>query len=54
MIPKIVHYVFGLKQQTEEFLLIYCLSILSVKAVINPEKIYFCKLMNHMENTGIL
>ena len=40
-IPKIVHFVFGLKEQTQEFNLVYALSILSAKEIINPDKIYF-------------
>ena len=41
MIPKIVHFVFGFKEQTEEFHFIYAMAIASAKIMINPEKIYF-------------
>ena len=41
MIPNIIHFVFGLKEQKEEFLFCYYISILSSKLVNNPEKIYF-------------
>jgi hypothetical protein len=40
-IPKIVHYVFGFKKQTEEFNLVFAMSILSAVAVIKPDHIYF-------------
>jgi len=41
MIPNIIHFCFGLRQQTEEFYFVYYLSILSAKLVNNPDKIYF-------------
>ena len=40
-IPNIMHFIFGLKPQNEEFLFIYYLSILSAYIVNSPEKIYF-------------
>lgn len=40
MIPKIVHFVFGLKEQKEEFHFIYAMAIVSAKIVLKPEKIY--------------
>ncbi len=40
-IPNIIHFIFGLKPQNEEFLFIYYLSILSSYIVNNPSKIYF-------------
>lgn len=40
-IPNIIHFVFGLKKQTEEFLFVYYLSVLSASKVNVPDKIYF-------------
>ena len=40
-IPNIIHFVFGLKPQTEEFLFVYYLSVLSAYIVNKPEKIFF-------------
>ena len=40
-IPNIIHFVFGLKPQNEEFMFAYYLSILSSYIVNKPEKIYF-------------
>ena len=40
-IPNIIHFVFGLKPQKEEFLFIYYLSVLSAYIVNLPDKIYF-------------
>ena len=40
-IPNIIHFVFGLKPQNEEFMFAYYLSILSAYIVNKPEKIYF-------------
>jgi hypothetical protein len=41
MIPNIIHFIFGLKNQTEEFSFIYFISILSAYLVNKPDKIYF-------------
>ena len=40
-IPNIIHYVYGLKKQTEEFPFVYYLSILSNYIINKPLKIYF-------------
>jgi glycosyltransferase involved in cell wall biosynthesis len=40
-IPNIIHYVFGLEKQTEEFLFVYYLSILSNILINKPIIIYF-------------
>ena len=40
-IPNIIHYVYGLKKQTEEFPFVYYLSILSNHIINKPLKIYF-------------
>lgn len=40
-IPNIIHFCFGLKEQTEEFYFSYYLSILSAKLLNNPDKMYF-------------
>jgi glycosyltransferase involved in cell wall biosynthesis len=40
-IPNIIHYIFGLKIQTEEFPFVYYLSILSNVLINNPNIIYF-------------
>ena len=40
-IPNTIHFIFGLKPQKDEFLLIYYLSVLSSYIVNNPNKIYF-------------
>ena len=39
--PNIIHYIFGLKEQTEPFLFVYYLSIYSNIIINNPNKIYF-------------
>lgn len=41
MIPNIIHFVFGLKKQTEEFHFVYFMAILSAYLVNKPDKIYF-------------
>lgn len=41
MIPKILHYSFGLKNQCEHFPLYYYLSVFITKSVINPDRIFF-------------
>jgi hypothetical protein len=41
MIPNILHFCFGLQEQTEPFEFVYALAILSAKLVNNPDKIYF-------------
>ena len=40
-IPNIIHYIFGLKEQTEEFQFVYYLSIYSNYLINNPNIIYF-------------
>ena len=40
-IPNIIHFVFGLEKQKEEFLFPYYLAIYSAKIINNPNKIYF-------------
>ena len=40
-IPNIIHFIFGFKEQTEEFLFCYYLAIYSAYKINNPEKIYF-------------
>lgn len=40
-IPNIIHYIYGLKKQTEEFPFIYYISILSNKIINNPYVIFF-------------
>lgn len=40
-IPNIIHFVFGLKEQTEEFLFVYFVSIYSAWIINKPDKIYF-------------
>ena len=40
-IPNVIHFCFGLKEQTEEFYFSYYLSILSAKLLNNPDKMYF-------------
>jgi len=40
-IPNIIHYVFGLEEQTEEFLFVYYLSILSNILINKPIMIFF-------------
>jgi len=40
-IPNIIHYIFGLKKQTEEFLFVYYLSIYSNIIINKPNIIYF-------------
>ena len=40
-IPNIVHFIFGLKPQNEEFCFVYYLSVLSAYIVNKPETIYF-------------
>lgn len=41
MIPNIIHFIFGLKKQDEEFLFVYYLSVYSAQKINNPDKIYF-------------
>ena len=41
MIPNIVHFNYGLMQQTEEFLFVYYVAVLSCKIINKPEKIFF-------------
>lgn len=41
MINNIIHFIFGLREQTEEFLFCYYLSVYSAYLVNKPEKIYF-------------
>ena len=41
LIPNIIHFVFGLKEQTDDFLFCYYLAIYSAFKVNNPDKIYF-------------
>ena len=40
MIPNIIHFVFGLKPQDEEFLFAYYVSVYSAFIINNPEKIF--------------
>tara|TARA_B100001094_G_scaffold318397_1_gene361905 strand:+ start:4008 stop:4910 length:903 start_codon:yes stop_codon:yes gene_type:complete len=40
-IPNIIHFVFGLKEQTEDFLFPYYLSVLSAYKINRPKEIYF-------------
>jgi mannosyltransferase OCH1-like enzyme len=40
MIPNIIHFVFGLKPQDEEFLFVYYVSVYSAFIINNPEKIF--------------
>ena len=40
-IPNIIHYIFGLKEQKEEFAFVYYLSILSNLLINKPKAIYF-------------
>lgn len=40
-IPNIIHFVFGLKPQKDEFLFVYYLSILSAYIVNKPDNIFF-------------
>jgi glycosyltransferase involved in cell wall biosynthesis len=40
-IPNIIHYIYGLKKQTEEFHFVYYLSILSNVLINKPDVIYF-------------
>ena len=40
-IPNIQHFIYGLQEQTEEFLFVYYLSVWSAYKVNSPEKIYF-------------
>jgi uncharacterized protein (DUF1919 family) len=39
-IPNIVHFVFGLQEQTEEFLFCYYLAIVSANAINSPDELY--------------
>ena len=48
-IPNIIHFVFGLKEQDEDFLFVYYLSVLSASKVNNPDTIYF---YYHFEPSG--
>ena len=41
LIPNIIHFVFGLKEQEEDFLFCYFLAIYSASKYNNPDKIYF-------------
>lgn len=41
LIPKYIHFVFGFMDQTNDFPLVYYMSILSANTVIKPEKIFF-------------
>ena len=40
-IPNIIHFIFGFKQQEEDFLFCFYLAVLSAYKVNKPEKIYF-------------
>ena len=40
-IPNILHFVFGLKEQNDEFLFRYYLALYSASKYNNPDKIYF-------------
>lgn len=40
-IPNIIHFVFGLQEQTEEFLFCYYLAIVSANKINSPDEIYF-------------
>jgi hypothetical protein len=50
-IPNIIHFCFGLREQTEPFLLVYYLAVMSAKIVNNPDKIY---MYYHYEPFGPL
>ena len=50
MIPNIIHFVFGLREQTEDFLFSFYLSVLSAYVVNKPDTIYF---YYHYEPKGI-
>jgi len=41
MIPNIVHFNYGLIEQTNDFLFVYYIAVLSCKIINNPNKIYF-------------
>src|ERR1022692_1554720 len=41
MVPKLVHFVFGLAEQDEPFHLLHYLSIESCRQVVEPKTIYF-------------
>lgn len=41
MIPNIIHFVFGLMEQTDDFLFCYYLAIYSAYLINSPDKIYF-------------
>ncbi len=41
MIPNICHFIFGLKEQTSDFIFCYFLAVYSCYVINNPEKIYF-------------
>lgn len=41
MIPNIVHYIFGLKEQNEDFLFVYYIAVYSCYLINNPENIFF-------------
>ena len=41
MIPNIVHFNYGLIEQTEEFLFVYYIAVLSCKVINKPDKIFF-------------
>ena len=49
-IPKIVHFVFGLLPQSEDFDLIYSIAIISAKFVLKPDEIMF---WHHYEPKGM-
>ena len=40
-IPNICHFVFGFKEQTEEFLFCFYIAIYSAYIINNPDKIFF-------------
>jgi len=41
MIPNIAHFNYGLMPQSEDFLFVYYIAVLSCKVINNPDKIYF-------------
>ena len=41
MIPNIVHFNYGLMPQTEDFLFVFYIAVLSCFLINNPDKIYF-------------
>ena len=48
-IPNVLHFTFGLDEQTEDFLFVYYLSVYSAYIINKPEKIY---LYYHFESGG--